>query len=157
MCSLLVKNIYIYFCIHYEFPSILILSSVKSAFTFSTIDSYIMTLQVLSGCLTIFTIHVEFWKQAQKSLQSQQVKCLFWGFYWQPSSLNWECLHHILTISLIVVMHDGFNHPGHHVSGESVQILHHPTKKVWMSKDRLLTLHPHSKYAQKKDMNQTNS
>lgn len=60
------EYIYIFFCIHYEFPSILILSSVKSAFTFSTIDSYIMTLQVLSGCLTIFTIHVEFWKQAQK-------------------------------------------------------------------------------------------
>lgn len=84
----------------------------------------------------------------KKSLQSQQIRCLFWGFYWQPSSLNWECLHHILMISLIVVMVDGFNLPGRYVSGESVQILHHPTKQVWMSKDQLLTLHLHSKYAQ---------
>lgn len=64
MCSLLVKSIF--FCTHYEFPSILILSSVKSAFTFFIIDLYIMTLQILSGCLTISAIHVEFWKQAQK-------------------------------------------------------------------------------------------
>jgi len=38
----------------------------QSAFMFFTIGSYIVTLQILSGCLTTFTAHVEFWKQAQK-------------------------------------------------------------------------------------------
>lgn len=38
----------------------------KLAFTFFAINSYIVTLQICAGCLTIFFVYVEFWKQAQK-------------------------------------------------------------------------------------------
>lgn len=46
---------------------------------FFTIGSYIVTLQILSGCLTTFTAHVEFWKQAQKKAYSLNKSDVYFG------------------------------------------------------------------------------
>lgn len=86
-------------------------------------------------------------KKPKKSPQSQQIEHLFWGLCWQPSSLNWESLHHIPLISLHIVMLDGFNHPGYCVSGESAQVMYQPPKKVWKSKALLFALQLYSKHA----------
>lgn len=57
-------------CIHYDFSKHFNLSSIKSAFTFFTISSYIVTLQSFGGCWTVSIVYVHFWKEAQKKAHS---------------------------------------------------------------------------------------
>lgn len=57
---------YFFFLYPLWFFQIFYFVSMKLAFTFFTINSYIVTLQICAGCLTIFFVYVEFWKQAQK-------------------------------------------------------------------------------------------
>lgn len=61
------RKIFFFSCIHYDFSKHFNLSSIKSAFTFFNILSYIVTLQSFEGCLTISIVNVQFWKEAQKN------------------------------------------------------------------------------------------